>query len=514
MTNDLPLKERLTLLGGRRFLVPSSLESTFRRTREQALSKAAGWSDEARLRGILIDLSRVEWVELSAVVQLVLITEHARTNGVDVAVALPLERFRASEERHLHDDSDLVPAAKAEIRQHVVHRRKAASFLRRLSFAQALDAEHLVGAPGRLSILKDYDADGATPSTVERSTQPGVRPDDPGPTPDLDPLREVVLKLEWIDRADDEGLDQVASRLMAVLGSPTRGIAGLDVETIADVVLSELVANAIEYSGSPRALVAAFARPPSEDPAGKRGSIPYRSKDYLRGEQSFMDWVDGHESPGVQVIVGDSGMGLATHLGPGYDRAQEAGTAVPTSGVSRDANILAWAFDRFSTSDPQLDRPGTRGLYRVDRVVKRHSGLVTIRSNDQLVGWDHGGPAYDKRIDAGEPLGAFPGTLIRVHLARKTASFPPRPQEEHARAELEVHFDSLGLDDEGNVRIGGDPLHRAASRLRGDQLAVVTLPRDLTRRQPAAALRQIAAYRDPAAIAVVGLADAGGQPLM
>ena len=78
-----------------RYLVPSEVGSKL--LGSHMYLKKEGWSKDAIESGIFFDLSKVEWVELEAIAQVILIIEEALRNGIRVEVALPLPKARRSE---------------------------------------------------------------------------------------------------------------------------------------------------------------------------------------------------------------------------------------------------------------------------------------------------------------------------------------------------------------------------------------------------------------------------------
>ena len=94
-----------------------------------------GWSRNARDEGIFVDLSKVEWCDLSAAVRLVLLVESALKEGVNVQIALPLVRGRKSELIFIQEceerlwDEDL-----RAVRRRIERRRRTLEFLRYINF--------------------------------------------------------------------------------------------------------------------------------------------------------------------------------------------------------------------------------------------------------------------------------------------------------------------------------------------------------------------------------------------
>src|SRR5689334_4773454 len=81
---------------GLRQLTPRSLEDAIPLA-ELVDPATTGWSARARAAGILFDLSLVEWVDIGAVVQLVLLAHAAVRSDIPVTVAFPLASPTARE---------------------------------------------------------------------------------------------------------------------------------------------------------------------------------------------------------------------------------------------------------------------------------------------------------------------------------------------------------------------------------------------------------------------------------
>ena len=135
-----------------RRLVPRTWESSL--LGSHAYTKVAnGWSEYARSNGLFIDLSRLEWVELSALVPLTLFAARALLDGIKVTVALPLPRPRKTEDAWISSH----PEYAHSIMTRVNLRIKTYSYLEYLRFVHALQHPHLCSYVGQLSILDNYD---------------------------------------------------------------------------------------------------------------------------------------------------------------------------------------------------------------------------------------------------------------------------------------------------------------------------------------------------------------------
>ena len=146
------------MLHSKRALVPADLESVLRRTAPEPIFRNGDWDALTRARGLFIDLSKIEWVDLSATVRLVLIIDRALRDGLRVSVAMPLETARSTEQTYGAEGSGLPAQKRQELNARKGRRRAARRFLDRLKFLQAIQAPHLEEAPGELRIVEGYDS--------------------------------------------------------------------------------------------------------------------------------------------------------------------------------------------------------------------------------------------------------------------------------------------------------------------------------------------------------------------
>ncbi len=476
----------------RKLLVPAELESVLRRTQE-GLFDAEGWKQEVRERGLFVDLSRIEWIELSAALRVVLIIERALLDRVPVTIALPLERSRSTEEHYSKPSSGLPRDKRTELENRWKRRAAARRFFDRLGFLEALGAPHLAEARELLRVTKDYD------SSLESDRKGREEEVGEGPASEigLEEVEPFIVPLRWLTPASPEATAEVLKHFVAVVNS-ARGLdSRFDAEALADVVLHELVENAVQHSGAERALVAAFAQPP--------GLLP-EPDHFVQCERGFAKWLRGVDRSSVEVVVGDSGVGLCGKLSAAYEEADQWGgtSSVPHLPEGRDASILAWAFDRRSSSD-EAGRRGTRGLYRVDRIVKRHVGLVTIRSGRDLAGWDHGGLSHDALVAqprAEERLAPVPGTVVRAQMMAMPDEVPHRAAGEPP-GDVELELGSIRLSQHGEVLVNGDPAEDVLGTSGEDTCWLLVCEAGLAREEMETLLLGLAAARDPATAAVV-----------
>lgn len=406
-----------------RALVPSQLEQRLTGARV-LLKEGRGWSPSAHSRGLFFDLSRVEWVELGALVQLVLLVDSALREHIPLTLALPLGRLRQSEMRWL---GRLSTSKAAEAARRPLERRlRVRSYLEHLQLLEALNPVHLQDLSKNLTILQGFDSsEMADVRQILKEEQDLARQLSPKQTSHEEwPLNERqyrhVFPLNWFSIEDSSKMQALSWAFANVIGSPWRGLETVDANTLANVVLYELVENVKDHSGtSGWALVAAWARP---------RRFPAKTHNYYNCEHPYLEWVNQGNSPVVEIVVGDSGVGIQARLRKRFNETRAEGIEPWPEIPGTDERLLLWAFNRWSTSKDLEKSRGTRGLYRVDRVVKKYQGLITLRSSGVLAGLDHGGAAYDAPIYETTPLAHIPGTILRVRMPALREEFPHRTE--------------------------------------------------------------------------------------
>jgi hypothetical protein len=502
----------IPVLGPMRFLVTRELERSLASTPRFWSRKDAAWSPAVCESGLLIDLSRTEWVDIPALVQLVVLVEAALRDGIRVRVALPLGRRRRSEAKFATRQGF---SSAVDLLDHRVARRAATRrFLDYLRFEPSLRAPFEWGATGRLEILPDYDPG---EEHVDSGSGANATDEDTGISDrELAVLEAAVMRqpseeeevrylrvrpLTWVTVGDMAEARKIAEALALVAGDPERGLARVDADVLANVILYELIDNVSRHAGGAgRALVAAWARP---------AETPLVPPSYLPWERSFVEWARGCEVPIVELAVGDSGHGLHRVLAEEYRLAVSRGAIVEDLRLRPDARVIAWAWDRWSTSTKSEERRGTRGLYRVDRVVRMYEGLMTVRAGAEHVGWDHGGRAYDEPIYNRTALATIPGTVIRllIPVFSVTSERPSLGRVASHAADLQVQIIQLGSILQSGF--SAEDEHRMQTVLAAASMdrpvCVVAVVRGGDHRGVEAALRRAAELRHPGMLVLAGM---------
>lgn len=452
--------------------------------REYRLFESGEWDPSVKAQGLKIDLSKVEWVEPSAVLRLVLLVEAARLDGIAVEIWLPRPFETSSEAAQIEAARQ---ARTWAMREHgarflrSVRRRKGAyRMLRKLGFEKVLERADLRLSDGLKIIDVGQDAWSEVP-------QEG-------------PAFRVVYPLRWMRYTadDDESRRTMVGQIERALQN--NWVSTRDVTSLAEIVVQELVENAMKHGNREYALVMASKR--YVDPDLMRDEV-------LPCEQEFLTTVN-KEYQLLELLVGDSGLGVQKTLERQYDR-NEPTKQWPERDVRSD-EILLWAFEKWSSRDPST-RNSPRGLFRVSEIVRRNAGMVTLRSETSYVGRDWSWKRRNPNIaDQRGKLAHSPGTAIHVRIPAQ----PMIAEQSYRQAVRQTTFDLLyfGADQEpffkqipAKVRSQALTLPSEngcvivdLSSLNLDKDAVAVLAKDLTRVETTAAI-VIANLSDPTATA-------------
>lgn len=444
-------------------LTPRYLENLLRGFH---LLREGKWSDRVREKGIVLDLSHLQYFDVGALVQAILLVDAALRGGVSVELRTP--------DRARHP--------------------KVVSFLSHILFSQAIRFDHLPHAKKLLTIREGASGEALTqpPPLVARS---GV---------DAPTFRNNV-PLKWVTSEFGTPFSNLEKFLRRVVGDPARGVEVVDAAAISNVIVHELLQNISQHSGgtSP-GLISVWARPLTQLPEPEMFTDP---------EVPYLEWLQETRQPLVEIIVGDSGIGIPAALGDEFQDALNDGRSYRSGELGDEANILQWAFDRWSSSKDRRLLRGTRGLYRVDRLVQKYHGSITLRSGKSILCRDHGGSA-NCLIRSQSGLAMIPGTVLRVRLPAYHEVAPRRYFDISVRP-TRVVFISLGpLNDLGLSIADLEKLKSALASNSTPATCIALSIRGGMEKQEAlsSTIRSCVEMRHPAALVLTGLP--GGSDLV
>jgi hypothetical protein len=478
-----------------------------------------GWSTRLKAEGLILDLSKVGWVEPAALVRAVLLIEGACLCGAEVTVRLPRTKPTRSEQAILASYSQSKDPAllnKASFTSLMIRRRNAAALvLEAMRLREALSHEHLRTIWGLPKIIEDYDWSYAEDRHDEASDNSEPSPDRNVNAKRLPSTKyfQVAYGLQWVPAPrSKEGrvaIDHLAevNVLADLLLHPSGRISAADGRTLAHVFLKELVENTTDHSGRQYALVAAWSR---------RANVSLKETEVLNSDRAFADWCKGY--PLIEVIVGDSGEGIPSTLRNEYKRQKPQRPEELAAGSENDC-VLAWAFDKWSSRVTRKEKRGTRGLYRVERITRKYDGIITMRSELSYVGIDCHSDSAELTFEPKRRLARSPGTVVHVRLPVMLSE--KRPERNSTRALREAEFrvlDFYGLDwsdEEAIINFISDRVLNAckeASLLRKPVCVIADLGFvSLERRVLERLLRELVEIAHPVAVVIANVKGPGGD---
>jgi hypothetical protein len=352
--------------------------------------------------GLVFDLSKVRFADFAALAELLLLADRAVTDGIAVELRPPSERPTIGELQYA--GSLGVTQRNAEhVRLAKLSRKRsdAKSFMRHAGFFDALASSHWPA--GACNLVEHAQAE----SAVEQAA--GRAPVDPS-----QPSFGNIFPFRWLDSSEALSLGAIEDELAVVLGLQRAvGLSRADAQALGRTVLKELVDNVMEHAvrdgKTPRALVGAVLLSGT--------TFRTRASNLHPRLEPFADRVASSRSDIVRLVVGDSGIGLASRLGP-VKAALKVRSGVEAGGagdLSPDEDTAFFAFDRWSTSRvaPASPEQGTRGLSTVQRVVQGYGGSVSIRTAKAHVVRTLLDPGQPSHLVLSDRYRA-PGTLVEV----------------------------------------------------------------------------------------------------
>lgn len=409
------------------------------------------WTQEARDHGILLDLSGVQWCDLTACVHLLLVVERALRDGLPyMGLALP-DPARTPAETWLEEyaqtsgETERIPL----IRRDQKRRSGALKFLSSIGFQEAARCAHLAESQkSRFHLIENF---GSAPplwaqsasfrprnlANYEKNTalaeQKKVSLDHAFEMDDSDAHPFTFLR--WVSVKEDSchiqaEMDKLKERLNRVIAHKFRGkVLDFDAETLTNILFHELLENVQVHAGKgiKHCLIGVWARKQAQR------TIP---EEYPENQKRFFgDWVRKHDFPLLDIAIGDSGQGISTSLESAFDKLDPAPReGIPAKVTDKDLRLLYWSMTRWSSSEGcEHQKRGTRGLFRVLRLTRAYQGMITVQSGAAQAGWDYGGLDRPKPVQF-EGTSWVPGTLAqirfvsRLHEPEKKGSPPLNPE--------------------------------------------------------------------------------------
>jgi orotate phosphoribosyltransferase-like protein len=389
-------------------LVSSEFEKKFLQFNEEnnAVTQL-GWSPSAKQKGLFIDLSQVRWVEMSAAAQVVLLVESAKKSDLKVTIALPLAKHSKGETEDLsklRNQSESLYKKRNDLYEVLKNLREdAKSYLTNLQFQRTVVCPHI--KTGEVVFNEDYHFESpysqeqygeANLSSADLITQNLKRPEEIG--------YKFLIPLTWIKvRKHNSSLDFIEEKFTEILSQAERGLDSIDALAIKNVIINELLKNVKEHSGCEDALIGVALQP----------SRILDTNYYLQNERNFIDWIGKANTNYISIFFGDTGDGLCHTL-------RDAFVSSAQKYKVSDSNIIKWAFDKWSTSKTNEEIRGTKGLYRILRIINKYNGMICVRTSRENSGFQKGGLTNSRFIHqlpdgkGNHALAYLPGTSLKM----------------------------------------------------------------------------------------------------
>lgn len=443
------------------------------------------WSRRAE-EGLRLDFSRVEFVEFTALARTLLLLDAAVRDGIRASVVLPTGTLDAAEQLPAQSAPPATGhvgsfnRARARLSRRARHRGDVRAFMRQIGFEDALRPRHWPAGSvliinGGAGPIADKTIGGAlngnSAATATRTEEEPYR-------------QRRLLPFSWVVAPAGGQSDDQRSRAefqqTVVTGLHDIGLSRTDAVTLGQTVVAELVHNATRHAtthtDAPQPVLVGATLLEADAYATRSNDLP--------GElNELVDCATDVNSRVVQLVVGDSGIGLVACLGRDDANRTEMGRRPVTSDGRAPTTaeaIIFRAFERSSDGDSETARHLGAGLWRVARVVQNYRGRVTIRSAGAMAGKLYG--KGDTGTYVAEPgLSHAPGTLVEVDLLVDAQLLDglvtiwpaarPRRTQPASHAVVDCAYDRLlGITEGDQLRLSA-----AARRLTqaGDEIAIL-----------------------------------------
>lgn len=404
-------KPPIDILKGLLRLTPEKLEQKLKE-QEAEFFHLGKWNEKSKEVGIFIDLSQLRWVNLGAATQLVLLIESAKKTKIQVYLALPLKRLTNDEKA----STDFDPLVRENIRK---KREQVNSFLKVIQFDRAIKCEHIWNSHD-VKITEQFEFGPKNKPTDIDSFNKAFQNEYKvlKSTSDYSIYNyKYILPLTWLNT--EEGFInsvEFEKKFEEILMDEKRGISNIDVLSLKNVVISELLKNVKDHAGEETkyALI-------SIGLMSSKTLVSIKDDELISYsnliEHEYLKWIyENSIESFVEIYIGDSGTGvISDELLEAYNTGHEDKINL-VSKVNK-LKLLKWAFNKWSTRRKNEELRGTKGLYRINRIINKYNGIFLIRNNELCGGYQKGGYSNSNWIDnSRESYFTYPGTLIQLKL--------------------------------------------------------------------------------------------------
>ncbi len=349
---------------------------------------------------LFIDLSQVRFAQLSAINYLVLKVESESKKGTitTIYVSLPTIELTTGERNSSN------PNFTQDIKSNLLSaRRNSNSFIKNTKFTSALkQGVKTYGVDVYFTERYNFESE-FEPDNFEIAFEEIT---------DIESNKHFgyhyLYPLEWISINDVTiNYDIIEEKFNQVLENSDRGLDSIDVNAIKNVIFSELSKNVREHTNG---------REEEKRFLLSIGLISTKSfkdnKETKSIEYEFNDWVLEEQIPSlVEIYFGDTGGGFFS---------QDFIDKCKKEKVEKREEQLRWAFKKWTTKKFDEERRGTKGLYRINRIVNNYNGIFHIITNDQNGGFRKGGFKNERWLPR-KTIPSFDGAFIQIKLCPYSA---------------------------------------------------------------------------------------------
>jgi hypothetical protein len=342
-----------------------------------------------------IDLSQVRFAQLSAINYLVLKTESEcnKHTITTIYVSLPTIDYTAGEQNS--SDPNFTPDLKSNI---LSGRRNSNSFIKNTKFISALKkGVNIYGVEMYFTERYNFESEFKPDNFITAFEE----------ITDLETNKHFgyhyLYPLEWIYINDVTiNYNIIEEKFNHVLENSDRGLESIDVNAIKNVIFSELSKNVREHTNG---------KEEEKRFLLSMGLISTKSlkdnKEIKSIEYEFNEWVLEEQIQSlVEIYFGDTGGGFFN---------QDFIEKCKQENVTEKKEQLRWAFKKWTTKKFEEERRGTKGLYRINRIINNYNGIFHIITNDQNGGFTKGGFKNEEWIHR-KTLSSLDGVFIQIKL--------------------------------------------------------------------------------------------------
>lgn len=323
---------------------------------------------------LFVNLSNIEWVNTSTLVELILMIGNWLKEGLEITLALPNPNIFYKDKKHL--DNNVIAN---QIYKACQKRKDVREWLYKLKFINAISFKHL--SPEIRNNIKVLDIFDREYCLINPSEFISGYYKEHGSN-DIEYVYRKGVPLTWIDTETDdlsELLKEVKNKLEKA------GLEKSHSENISNKIIFELIKNVKNHSGETHALLCITLNTRFNNSMVER-------TDFLYDEYTYCQSIFNEERI-IEIAFGDCGHGVIKTLQQRDEYKNHKG-----------GELIRLAFDKWSTRIPYTNREdyikrGTRGLYHIRRIAMKYDSFSTIRCEDKFAGFnDLSGVFFDNEI--------------------------------------------------------------------------------------------------------------------